>query len=101
MSIQFHQRFILIKFFIIICEFLRFLKSNREKIEGIGNQLCLETDDVEAAISMAVTAGAVVEGEITEGGGACCGGRVGKVKDPFGYVWLICSPSNKCPTVEA
>ncbi|MFQ6619524.1 hypothetical protein Gotur_000794 [Gossypium turneri] len=81
--------------------FLRLLKSNRQKIEGIGNQLCLETDDVEAAISKAVSAGAVVEGEVTEGGGACCGGRVGKVKDPYGYVWLICSPSNKCAPVEA
>ncbi|MBA0578657.1 uncharacterized protein At5g48480 [Gossypium raimondii] len=75
--------------------------SAPQKIEGIGNQLCLETDDVEAAISKAVSAGAVVEGEVTEGGGACCGGRVGKVKDPYGYVWLICSPSNKCAPVEA
>ncbi|MBA0820775.1 hypothetical protein Gohar_021867 [Gossypium harknessii] len=74
---------------------------DEQKIEGIGNQLCLETDDVEAAISKAVSAGAVVEGEVTEGGGACCGGRVGKVKDPYGYVWLICSPSNKCAPVEA
>ncbi|KAK8650805.1 hypothetical protein V6N13_140429 [Hibiscus sabdariffa] len=64
--------------------------------EGIGSQLCLETEDVEAAISKAVSAGAVAEGEITEGGGACCGGRVGKVRDPFGYVWLICSPFNNC-----
>ncbi|KAE8679679.1 hypothetical protein F3Y22_tig00111398pilonHSYRG00326 [Hibiscus syriacus] len=64
--------------------------------EGIVCQLCLETEDVEAAISKAEIAGAVAEGEIKERGGACCCGRVGEVKDPFGYVWLICSPSNNC-----
>ncbi|XP_022759816.1 uncharacterized protein At5g48480-like [Durio zibethinus] len=71
------------------------------KTEGTGCVLCLETEDVEAAVAKAVGAGAVVEGEITEGDGACCGGRVGKIKDPYGYVWLICSPSKKCADVEA
>ncbi|OIW21164.1 hypothetical protein TanjilG_29975 [Lupinus angustifolius] len=61
-----------------------------------GVVLCLETSDVEGAIAHAVSAGAVVEGEVVEGEGACCGGRVGKVKDPYGFVWLICAPGNKC-----
>ncbi|XWS47151.1 hypothetical protein CRYUN_Cryun14cG0128700 [Craigia yunnanensis] len=71
------------------------------KNEGTGCVLCLETEDVEAAITKAVGAGAVAEGEITEGDGACYGGRVGKVKDPYGYVWLICSAAKKCGGVEA
>lgn len=61
----------------------------------------METDDVEAAVSKAVSAGAVSEGEVAEGDGACCGGRVGKVKDPYGFVWMICSPAEKCADVEA
>ncbi len=71
------------------------------KSGGNGIVLCLETSDVEGAISKAVSAGAVAEGEVVEGEGACCGGRVGKVKDPYGFVWLICSPGNKCSDVEA
>ncbi|EXB84516.1 hypothetical protein L484_015849 [Morus notabilis] len=66
-----------------------------------GVVLCLETQDVDAAVAKAVSAGAVAEGEIVEGDGACCGGRVGKVKDPYGYVWLICSAAKKCAEVEA
>ncbi|GKU85913.1 hypothetical protein SLE2022_249730 [Rubroshorea leprosula] len=71
------------------------------KSHGSGCVICLETEDVEAAVAKAVGAGAVQEGEITEGEGACCGGRVGKVKDPYGFVWLICSPAKKCVDVEA
>ncbi|XVF81285.1 hypothetical protein PTKIN_Ptkin15bG0143300 [Pterospermum kingtungense] len=71
------------------------------KTEGTGFVLCLETEDVEAAVTKAVAAGAVAEGEITEGDGACYDGRVGKVKDPYGYVWLICTPAKKCTEVEA
>ncbi|KAJ0054218.1 hypothetical protein Pint_03080 [Pistacia integerrima] len=71
------------------------------KSVGGGCVLCLETEDVEAAIATAVNAGAVKEGEIVEGDGACCGGRVGKVKDPYGFTWLICSSAKKCTDVEA
>ncbi|CAH1417504.1 uncharacterized protein At5g48480 [Lactuca sativa] len=71
------------------------------KTVGTGLVFCLETEDIEAAIDKAVKAGAVAEGEITEGEGACCGGRVGKVKDPYGIVWLICTPAKKCANVEA
>ncbi|XP_077210451.1 uncharacterized protein At5g48480-like [Tasmannia lanceolata] len=53
--------------------------------------LCLETDDVAGAFSKAVDAGAAVEAEIAEDEGACCGARVGKLKDPFGYIWTVCS----------
>ncbi|CAL0302819.1 unnamed protein product [Lupinus luteus] len=66
------------------------------KTGGNGVVLCLETSDVEGAIAKAVNAGAVAEGEVVEGEGACCGGRVGKVKDPYGFVWLICALGNKC-----
>ncbi|CAL0328187.1 unnamed protein product [Lupinus luteus] len=66
------------------------------KTGGNGVVLCLETGDVEGAIAKAVSAGAIAEGEVVEGEGACCGGRVGKVKDPYGFVWLICSPAKKC-----
>ncbi|XP_020201793.1 uncharacterized protein At5g48480 [Cajanus cajan] len=66
-----------------------------------GVVLCLETEDVEGAIAKAVSAGAVAEGEVTEGEGACCGGRVGKVKDPYGFVWVFSSPGKKSADVEA
>lgn len=61
-----------------------------------GSVFCLETEDVEAAVAKAVAAGAVSEGEVAEGETICCGGRVGKVKDPYGNVWLICAPTKKC-----
>ncbi|XP_022848954.1 uncharacterized protein At5g48480-like [Olea europaea var. sylvestris] len=66
-----------------------------------GGVICLETEDIEAALAQAVDAGATTEGEISEGEDACCRGRVGKVKDPYGNIWLICSPSKKCADVEA
>ncbi|KAL2470735.1 Uncharacterized protein Adt_38871 [Abeliophyllum distichum] len=66
-----------------------------------GGMFCLETEDVESAVATAVTAGAAAEGEISEGDGACCSGRVGKVKDPYGNIWLICSPPKKCADVAA
>uniref|UniRef100_A0A5B6Z2G4 VOC domain-containing protein n=1 Tax=Davidia involucrata TaxID=16924 RepID=A0A5B6Z2G4_DAVIN len=72
------------------------------KTTGTGCVICLETEDVETAVAKAVKAGAVSEGgEVAEGEGACCGGRVGKVKDPYGFVWLICSPAKKTADVEA
>ncbi|CAJ1778295.1 unnamed protein product [Sphenostylis stenocarpa] len=71
------------------------------KAGGNGVVLCLETEDVEGAVAKAVKAGAVAEGEVAEGEGACCGGRVGKVKDPYGFVWLFCSPAKECVDVEA
>jgi len=56
---------------------------------------------VQGAVAKAVSAGAVVEDEVAEGESACCGGRVGKVKDPYGFVWLLCSPGKKSVDVEA
>lgn len=64
-----------------------------------GSVFCLETEDVEAAVDNASKAGAIVEGEIHEGD--CCGSRVGKVKDPYGNVWMICAPAKKADDVEA
>ncbi|KAG6403518.1 hypothetical protein SASPL_135742 [Salvia splendens] len=66
-----------------------------------GLVFCLETESVEAAVVKAVAAGAVSEDELTDGEGACCGGVVGKVKDPYGNLWLICSPAKKCGDVAA
>ncbi|KAI7730474.1 hypothetical protein M8C21_019554 [Ambrosia artemisiifolia] len=73
------------------------------KTVSSGMVFCLETEDVEAAVEKAVKAGAVADGEISEGEGACCGGRVGKVTDPYGVVWVICTPSvaKKSANVEA
>ncbi|GFY99429.1 hypothetical protein Acr_13g0008300 [Actinidia rufa] len=71
------------------------------KTGGTECVICLETEDVQAAIAKAVSAGAVSEGELTEGEGACCSGLVGKVKDPYGFVWQICTPAKKCADVEA
>ncbi|KAI3806189.1 hypothetical protein L1987_22085 [Smallanthus sonchifolius] len=73
------------------------------KATGTGLVFCLETKDIDAAVEKAMKAGAVAESEVTEaeGEGACCGGRVGKVKDPYGIVWLICTPAKKCGDVEA
>ncbi|KAI7734373.1 hypothetical protein M8C21_024533 [Ambrosia artemisiifolia] len=76
--------------------------SATEKGVGSGLVFCLETEDIEAAVETAVKAGAVADGEITEGEGACYGGRVGKLKDPYGVVWTICTPTEKkCGDVEA
>nr|XP_043621049.1 uncharacterized protein At5g48480-like [Erigeron canadensis] len=65
------------------------------KTVSSGLVFCLETEDIEGAVEKAIKAGAVAEGEITEaeGDGAYCGGRVGKVKDPYGIVWAICTPT--------
>ncbi|KAI3760299.1 hypothetical protein L1987_50692 [Smallanthus sonchifolius] len=71
------------------------------KATSTGLVFCLETEDIDASVEKAVKAGAVAESEVTEGEGACCGGRVGKVKDPYGIVWLICTPAKKCGDVEA
>lgn len=73
----------------------------RIKTVGTGFVFCLETEEIEAAVEKAVKAGAISEGEIAEVEGACCGGRVGKVKDPYGNIWMICSPAKKCGAEEA
>ncbi|CAN4113762.1 unnamed protein product [Withania somnifera] len=57
------------------------------KTATTGSVFCLETENVEAAVAKAVSAGAAAEGEISEG--------VGKLKDPYGNVWMICSPTVK------
>ncbi|KAK9227630.1 hypothetical protein WN943_012684 [Citrus x changshan-huyou] len=44
---------------------------------GIGCILCLEIDDVEAALAKVVRAGVVVEGKLAKDNGACCSGRLG------------------------
>jgi uncharacterized glyoxalase superfamily protein PhnB len=87
---------VLFLFSVVIKIILRVL--SRSKSEGSGIVLWLETDDVEGGVSKAVSAGGVAVGEIAEGEG---GERVGKVKDPYGLVWSICSPPKKCIDVDA
>lgn len=70
----------------------------RVKTEGSGCAFILETEDLDAAISKAIAAGAVAEGEVSEVEGS---GRVGKVKDPYGYLWMISSVAKKSADVEA
>lgn len=67
-----------------------------------GVAICLETEDVEAAVEKAVSAGASSE-DVSEGGDCGCGGGgvVKKLKDPYGYVWLICSPAKVFADVAA
>ncbi|ONK56787.1 uncharacterized protein A4U43_C10F12920 [Asparagus officinalis] len=62
---------------------------------AVGLVFRLKTDDVEAAISTAVTAGAAITSEITENEDGCYGGVVGKVKDPFGVSWIVASDGEK------
>lgn len=76
----------------------RMFVSARVKTVGSGFAMCLETEDVKAAVAKAVSAGAVSEGELAEGEGE---GLVGKLKDPYGFVWTVCSPTKKSVDVEA
>ncbi|KAL8106542.1 hypothetical protein AgCh_023343 [Apium graveolens] len=64
--------------------------SAMNKAGGSGLSFLLETDDIEGAIANAVKAGAVSNGEIEEGENAL---RLGKVKDPYGMMWAITSPT--------
>ena len=54
--------------------------SAAAKNMGIGCVLCLEIDDVEAALAKAVSAGIVDEGKLAKGNSACCCGRLGAWK---------------------
>ncbi|KAK6940447.1 Glyoxalase-like domain, group 6 [Dillenia turbinata] len=78
------------------------LTSSKSGCGSCGCVMCLETEDVEAALKKAVAAGASAIGEIMEGEGPCGGGVVAKLKDPYGFVWLISSGSTKklCTAVE-
>ncbi|XP_010493671.1 PREDICTED: uncharacterized protein At5g48480-like [Camelina sativa] len=62
------------------------------KSEGTTMTLTLETDDVEAAVAKAVSAGAV-KVEVTEV--ETEGGVQGKVTDPFGFTWIFSAPAKK------
>lgn len=75
----------------------RMFVSARVKTVGSGFAMCLETEDVKAAVAKAVSAGAVSEGELAEGEGE---GLVRKLKDPYGFVWTVCSPTKKSVDVD-
>lgn len=67
-----------------------FVCMDRNRTAGSGFSFILETEDIEGAVANAVKAGAVSEGEIEEGENAL---RLGKVKDPYGMMWAITSPT--------
>ncbi|KAL9271546.1 hypothetical protein AKJ16_DCAP22889 [Drosera capensis] len=71
--------------------------DNAVKPDNAGLVLSLETEGVDAAVAKAVGAGAVAVGEVTDEDAA---GRVGKVKDPFGFVWEISSGKVTAPAAE-
>ncbi|GMH02451.1 hypothetical protein Nepgr_004290 [Nepenthes gracilis] len=62
-----------------------------------GFVFCLVTEDIDAAFSKALSAGAVAKGEVTEGEVA---GTVAKVEDPYGFVWMISPPTKKADDAE-
>jgi PhnB protein len=57
-----------------------------ETLGGTSVTLDLEVDDVDAAVERAVAAGAVV---VRPPDHPTSGVQAGKVRDPFGHVWLI------------
>ncbi|KAL6000289.1 hypothetical protein ACLOJK_023984, partial [Asimina triloba] len=72
-----------------------YLDDNSKPTGGADFAFCLETDDVDGAVSKAVDAGATVEGKTAEDEGECCGVRAGRVKDPYGFIWAVCAPAKK------
>ncbi|XP_022737282.1 uncharacterized protein At5g48480-like [Durio zibethinus] len=79
LSVQFE----LVGFTVLVSDFTG--NSALVKSEKTGCVLCIKTKDVEAVIAKVVSARAIVKD-----GDVCCGGHVGKDKDPYGYSWLIC-----------
>ncbi|XP_022941068.1 uncharacterized protein At5g48480 [Cucurbita moschata] len=75
--------------------------ASDEKVFESRVVLFLETEDIIAAVSKAVSAGAVEESEISEGDGSYVGRRVAKLKDPFGFNWIIATPAKESAVVEA
>ncbi|MQL94683.1 hypothetical protein Taro_027331 [Colocasia esculenta] len=63
---------------------------------GEGVVFRLETEDVEAAVSKAVKAGASLDGELLEGEAPFGAGLYGKLRDPFGQVWIVASAGKSC-----
>jgi PhnB protein len=57
-----------------------------ETLGGTSVTLDLEVDDVDAAVERAVAAGAVV---VRAPDHPTSGVQAGKIRDPFGHVWLI------------
>lgn len=76
---------------------LQYFPFHSGKTAGEGAAYRLETQDVKTAVSKAVKAGAVLEGELTEIDGPS-GGISGKLKDPYGYVWIVASVGKDCVT---
>ncbi|KAA0063311.1 hypothetical protein IC582_007245 [Cucumis melo] len=74
--------------------------ASAEKVAESRVVLFLETEDIEAAVSKAVSAGAVVESKIADSDGPYVGNRVAKLKDPFGFTWLIGTPAKESPVGE-
>ncbi|GAA0160642.1 hypothetical protein LIER_17151 [Lithospermum erythrorhizon] len=59
-----------------------------------GSVIRLESEEVEAAVAKAVSAGAISTDEAAPADGerALCDGGVAKLKDPYGNLWIISAP---------
>lgn len=66
-------------------------------LKGTSVILHLETDDVDAAVKLAVEAGATVTEEVAE---RPWGQRYGKVKDPYGFVWSFATTIKESAVAE-
>ncbi|ONH92699.1 hypothetical protein PRUPE_8G190400 [Prunus persica] len=79
-------------------------EDSGEPVNVVGSgaiALWLETPDIGAAVAKAVLAGAVSEGEITTGVFSDPDQPVGKVRDPFGFLWFFTSPVAKKAAAES
>ena len=81
----------------MFCNLLSFTPCLSLKAVHDGGIFQLETKDVQAAVSKAVKAGAVLEEDSTEGENPGAG-TAEKITDPYGYVWIITSPGKTCAT---
>ena len=58
---------------------------SRVKPDEDRGHLFLTADNPDEFIARAVSAGAVAEGEVVQG----VTGRVGRIRDPYGFVWQV------------
>ncbi|KAH0664818.1 hypothetical protein KY285_026024 [Solanum tuberosum] len=78
-------------FFFIVSDLTEDDSTAPVKTATTGSVFCLETEKVISAEAKAITAGAIAE--IRAEDGDADGARIGsKLIDPYGNVWLICTP---------
>uniref|UniRef100_A0A0V0HDG8 Putative ovule protein n=1 Tax=Solanum chacoense TaxID=4108 RepID=A0A0V0HDG8_SOLCH len=78
-------------FFFIVSDLIEEDSTAPVKTATTGSVFCLETEKIISAEAKAITAGAIAE--IRAEDGDADGARMGsKLIDPYGNVWLICTP---------